>query len=67
MLPLLVPAPPPGPGAARPGQPVPLPIGLLTASLGLTRAEGAGPHRLEQLTTTLLNRETMSGSRKQHS
>lgn len=33
----------------------------------LTRAEGAGPHRLEQLTTTLLNRETMSGSRKQDS
>ena len=33
----------------------------------LTRAEGTGPHRLEQLTTTLLNRETMSGSRKQHS
>ena len=34
---------------------------------GLTRAGGAGPRRLEQLTTTLLNRETMSGSRKQHS
>jgi hypothetical protein len=33
----------------------------------LTRAGGAGPRRLEQLTTTLLNRETMSGSRKQHS
>lgn len=34
---------------------------------GLTRAGAAGPRRLEQLTTTLLTRETMSGSRKQHS
>jgi hypothetical protein len=41
------------------------PNGFLTASLA--QAGGAGPRRLEQLTTTLLNRETMSGSRKQHS
>jgi hypothetical protein len=33
----------------------------------LTRAGGAGPRRLQQLTATLLNRETMSGTRKQHS
>jgi hypothetical protein len=45
---------------------VQLPIGFLTASLA-SPGLGAGPRRLEQLTTTLLNRETMSGSRKQHS
>jgi hypothetical protein len=46
---------------------VPLPNLFLTCKPRLTRAGGAGPRRLEQLTTTLLNRETMSGSREQHS
>jgi hypothetical protein len=78
MPPLLVPAPPPGPrgrpaarlGARNGGQTaasaVPLPNGFLTASLASPGLE-ARARRLEQLTTMLLNRETISGSRKQHS
>jgi hypothetical protein len=45
---------------------VPLPNGFLTASLASPGLE-ARARRLEQLTTMLLNRETISGSRKQHS
>jgi hypothetical protein len=78
-MPLLLVPGPPGPrgrpaarrGARNGGQTaasaVPLPNLFLTRKPRLTRAGGAGPRRLEQLTTTLLNRETMSGSREQHS
>jgi len=78
MPPLLVPAPPPGPRgrpAARRGHGWRPDRGQRRAAADrvshrkprLTRAGGAGPRRLEQLTTTLLNPESMSGSRKQHS
>jgi hypothetical protein len=78
MPPLLVPAPPPGPRGRplhaggtgwRPdrGQRRAAAERVSHRKPRLTQAGGAGPRRLEQLTTTLLNRETMSGSRKQHS